>query len=274
MTNIRKASLVLKTTDLTTNVTNTLNGTIFSSQYGSFNNKLSSFTWNNINLRTLLGDMYDMFDEFNLCLNTISTAQCSAIDTISDNKNVYIKLGGLPWMNQTYNVKTLNNGNFTNIATFNFTTADASTQYYYSNNIATFGKSQDSCNLTIEYSRIVDDTVPLPTGPTITGITISGAGGTNTVTYTGTVAGGTLAVGMLISTTSGIPNSTFITNINTSTTTLTLNNNLTTTLSASTPTFSFAYPNTIFIFDIFGIPKNDDNKNGNRLPTKSFIPAI
>jgi hypothetical protein len=276
MTDIRKASLVLKTTDLTTNVTNTLNGTIFSSQYGSFNNKLSSFTWNNINLRTLLGDMYDMFDEFNLCLNTISTAQCSSIDTISDNKNVYIKLSGLPWLNQTYNVKTINNGNTTNIATFNFTAENAATQYYYSNNIATFGKSQDSCNMTIEYSRILDDTIPLPT-LTITGLLVTGTSGTNTVTYSGTATGGTLAVGMVIVANNGIipsfPYNTFITNINISTTTITLSNNLIASPSGLAATISGTYPNAIFIFDIFGIPKNDDNKNGDRLPIKSFIPA-
>ena len=141
MTDIRKASLVLKTTDLIS-ASNTLNDTVYISQYGSFNNKLSSFTWYNINLRTLLGDMYDMFDEFNLCLNTISTAQCSKIDGIADNKNVYIKMAGLPWINQTYNVKNISNGSVTNIATFNFSSGNATTQNYYSNNIATFGKSQ------------------------------------------------------------------------------------------------------------------------------------
>lgn len=268
MTDIRNASLVLKTTDLIS-ATNTLNGTIYSSPYGLFNNKLSSFTWNNINLRTLLGDMYDMFDEFNLCLNTISTAQASTIDGIADNKNVYIKLSGLPWINQTYNVKNVNNGSVTNIATFNFISNNATTQYYYSNNIATFGKSQDSCNLTVEYSRIVDDTIPLPT-LNITGLTVAGTSGNFTVTTSGTAVGGIVAVGMILIAT-GVPNNTFITNINGST--LTLTNSLTSSPSGVNAVFHGVYPNAIFIFDIFGIPKNDDNKNGNRLPIKSFIPA-
>lgn len=268
MTDIRNASLVLKTTDLVS-ATNTLNGTIYSSPYGSFNNKLSSFTWNNINLRTLLGDMYDMFDEFNLCLNTISTAQASTIDGIADNKNVYIKLGGLPWINQTYNVKNVNNGSVTNIATFNFTSNNATTQYYYSNNIATFGKSQDSCNLSVEYSRIVDDTVPLPT-LSITGITISGVAGNYTCSYSGTAVGGTVAIGMILTGT-GVPYNTFITNIDTTNTKYTLSNSLTGSPSGVTATILGVYPNAIFIFDIFGIPKNDKNKNGDRLPIKGFV---
>ena len=268
MTDIRNASLVLKTTDLIS-ASNTLNDTVYISQYGSFNNKLSSFTWYNINLRTLLGDMYDMFDEFNLCLNTISTAQCSTIDGIADNKNVYIKMAGLPWINQTYNVKNISNGSVTNIATFNFSSGNATTQNYYSNNIATFGKSQDSCNLSIEYSRILDDTTPLLT-LSITGLTVSGVTGNNSVLYSGTASGGTVEVGMVISAT-GIPYNTFITSIDTANTRFYLSNKLTNSPSGIISTISGVYPNAIFIFDIFGIPKDDKNKNGDRLPIKGFV---
>ena len=38
----------------------------------STNSIKTSFTWANINLRSLLGDMYDRYDRFNLCLNTIA----------------------------------------------------------------------------------------------------------------------------------------------------------------------------------------------------------
>jgi hypothetical protein len=160
MCDIKNASLILKTTDLTINANSILNGNIYTSSSGSNNNKLSSFTWNNINLRTVLGDMYDQYDEFNLCLNTISTSQCPNFDqNATDNKNVYIKISGLPFLNQTYSVKNNCNSNSTVIATFNFVNTTAVTQFFYSNNVATFGKSQDTCNLTIEYWSILYDTV-------------------------------------------------------------------------------------------------------------------
>ena len=50
------ASLVLKTSDLTLN-SSTVIGT--ADQYGT------TYTWNNINLRVLLSDMYDKYDRFN-----------------------------------------------------------------------------------------------------------------------------------------------------------------------------------------------------------------
>ena len=55
---------MIKTHDLTLNTSNAI-GT--ADQFGT------SFTWNSINLRVLMGDLYDRFDRFNLCLNTIAT---------------------------------------------------------------------------------------------------------------------------------------------------------------------------------------------------------
>ena len=49
---------VLKTNVLPTNGT--------TNAYGTGNSTLSSFTWTNINLRTLLGDMFDKYDSFML----------------------------------------------------------------------------------------------------------------------------------------------------------------------------------------------------------------
>ena len=63
----RNASLVLKTSDLTSK-SDYVYGVPYVNQSGSMNAKGSSITWNNINLRTLLGDMYDRYDIFNICL--------------------------------------------------------------------------------------------------------------------------------------------------------------------------------------------------------------
>jgi hypothetical protein len=154
MTELRNASLVLKGSDLTA-------GSY--TQYGYMDANRTTMTWNNINLRTLLGDMYDQYDYFNLCLNTIATAQAGAIDTVDKNNlNLYLKISGLPWSNQTYNVKNGSNNSSTVMGTFYFTSNSAISQYYYSNNIATFGKNQDICNITIEFIRISDDAKPNP----------------------------------------------------------------------------------------------------------------
>lgn len=260
----RNASLVLKTSDLTTR-SDYVYGYSYSSAVGSMNAKGSSITWNNINLRTLLGDMYDKFDLFNICLNTISTSQANLIDTNSDSRNINVKISGLPWVNQTYNVKNNSNGSSTTIATFNFVSSNSTTQYYYSNNIATFGKNSDTCNITIEYWRILDDIIVnsniIPVASVITTLTGTGLLGSNIIILSAT--NNTIYLGAII-TGVGIPANSFITYVNG--TTITINNNLTAVLNATALNISpvYTYPNSIFVFDIFGVPR-DNTLNASRI---------
>ena len=253
----RNASLVLKTSDFTTDP-NFYYGIIYNSSRGSANAKLSSMTWNNINLRTLLGDMYDDYDIFNICLNSISTATANPILDLNDDvKNVFITLSGLPLINQTYSVKNGCNSNYTVIGTFNFIENKASTQNYYSNNTATFGKSQEQCTITIEYDKIVDDTVSLPISVTKTCGTTA-LDPTITMTNTSNLFLGMYALG------TGIPGNSYITAIvpNTS---VTISNNSLLTQAGISVSFSSTFPNAMFVFDIFGIPKQKNNLNGTRM---------
>lgn len=263
--NTKKATLVLKTSDLlSVSNNNVLNGSIYSSKYGSFNKQLSSFTWNNINLRALLGDMYDMYDEFNLCLNQISTSALGP-DTLLDNRSCYINMAGLQWVNQAYNFKTGNNGTMATIGTFTFNanpSPNPTRSQFFNESFLTFRKEpNEQCNLTLEYYRIVDDLLALIPIPSLSNLTISGTGGTNTITLSGASLVSSY-IGMSIAAT-GIPLNTIILNIlgGGPTYTLTISNNLPTTLSGVTGGSMYSnFPNAIFMFDIYGIPKNDDNK--------------
>ena len=68
----------------------------------------TNFTWTNINLRSLLSDLYNQYDYFNISLVSVSLSRCNALDpdTATDddyeNRNVLIKIAGLPFINQTY----------------------------------------------------------------------------------------------------------------------------------------------------------------------------
>ena len=152
MSNYKNASLVLKNYDLP------LNG---SNNYGYTDQYRTVMTWNNINLRTLLGDMYDTYDLFTLELNQIvASIGTGVFGTAAHDRTVLMKISGLPFINQTYNFK---NGCNTNKAiigglTFPASTLTTSTFQIYSNsNLIVFGKNQDLCNITIEYTK-GDDT--------------------------------------------------------------------------------------------------------------------
>ena len=90
------ASLVLKSSDLTFGS---------STPVGTADANDVTLTWNNINLRVLLGDIYDQYERFNLNLNTIATNVAGAIGATADDRACYITIAGLPWINNRRKVK-------------------------------------------------------------------------------------------------------------------------------------------------------------------------
>ena len=182
MNSTPSSTLVLKVSDLTANASNNI---------GICNAYRTDMTWNNINLRTLLGDLYDKYDLFNLCLKNIVVATSTAASgTLSDDKTILINLGGLPFVNQTYNQAT--NTNLSSIVLSPFIMASGGPSFNQITNLKqfTFSKNQDICNIRINYTKVLDGAIP-----------------------TGTAS----------------------------------------------------YPNYVFIFDIYGIPRDEGNKNSTRM---------
>ena len=139
----RNASLILKSSDITPTVNNT------------------NFVWRNINLRTVLGDMYDQYDQFNLCLNAITTSQANnTLGTALDDINVLVNVQGFPWVNNSYSYASQHNTGTAVISSFNFVRNACATQVFYSNNVLTFSKNQDNLDITIYYTRVIDSAVP------------------------------------------------------------------------------------------------------------------
>jgi hypothetical protein len=131
----------------------------------SINAMRSSFTWNNINLRNLLGDMYDKYDRFNLCLNCISSAYTGSALSGTNNSQVLIRLTGLPWIGCNYNISSTGinaNNIYTIITSFKFSssTPQEPLTQYFNESIATFSKNSDIISITIDYLRLVDLSSP------------------------------------------------------------------------------------------------------------------
>jgi len=154
----RSTRLILKTSDLTVNSTTNI---------GSCDQFRQNFTWFNINLRSLLGDLYNQYDYFNLLLISVSCSICSAAagQGGSDDRLVYVKMSGLPFVNQTYKQTKGNNisSSILTIYTIPLTAITNTQQYNNVSNVMTFGKSQDLCNLNISFTRVLDDAKPVLT---------------------------------------------------------------------------------------------------------------
>ena len=155
MSNHRNAALMLKTSDLTADSI---------TEIGEANLHMTSMTWYNINLRTLLGDMYDDYDIFNLSFNTYTSAVVGSGATLAgaslDDRQLLVKISGLPFLNQTYDVAKGHNTSSTYMGSIYLTSAQSSYQTFNGFNVATFGKNQELVNITITYERVVDSALP------------------------------------------------------------------------------------------------------------------
>jgi len=150
------ACLVLKTNVLTTNGT--------TNAYGTGNSKLTSFTWTNINLRTLLGDMFDKYDRYLLLLQNISHANSGSMTT-ADDRSILINMSGLSFVNSTYNQKLQSNSGALIVCPFIFIASSVQSQLYNNFAVSTFIKQNDIVNISINYTRIKDEAAPTTTYP-------------------------------------------------------------------------------------------------------------
>jgi hypothetical protein len=69
------------------------------------NNLSTGPIWHNIHLRTILGDMWDKYDLFNLYLVEVCTSKCDTFNNPSDLA-LKVMISGLPFVNSGYDVAT------------------------------------------------------------------------------------------------------------------------------------------------------------------------
>lgn len=158
MANFEYAKLILKTSDLPTGDSN---------QIGSCDANRTSFVWNNVDLRNILGSLYDKYDTFNLNLNTFASSLNPTIlygGTTGEDRQLTVLMKGLPFINSTYNCVTGNNTGTTTLGSIYFV-AGQTTYQTFNNNFITFAKNQEKCNISINYTRILDDTSPATNNP-------------------------------------------------------------------------------------------------------------
>lgn len=151
------AGLVLRTIDI-----QTYNNKQFYFGLDNIDNDIGTIESNgqylvfkNINMRQVLGTLYDKYDMFNVSLRTyLSTANTAvAINNVACS----IWLSGLSWVNQTYSVKTKTFNTEACIGGCNFSTTTANGQVtHHSGNTAMFRKGPpDNVTLVIELKNSV-----------------------------------------------------------------------------------------------------------------------
>jgi hypothetical protein len=72
----------------------------------------------------------------------------------NDNQILQLRMTGLPFKNNSYDQNTGHNTQYCIINNITFGNSAQNTNYY--DNMTTFSKNQDLCNITLEYLRIDD----------------------------------------------------------------------------------------------------------------------
>lgn len=156
MSNLEGATFILRTCDLPSFASG-------SNQAGSSNNAShSSFTWNNIDLKSILGDLWDKYDFFNISLvSNISSTGNPTFNSTADRLGiVYMAGGSFKWQNCRYDTGTKSFTNNACIGFVNFsslTTAIGTTVQYNRNSINTFSKGVPIGSINISYNRVSDN---------------------------------------------------------------------------------------------------------------------
>ena len=159
-------TLILNTFDISTSTdANISYNTTVDNQYGTIANNRCTLTWKNINMRRVLGEMYDKFETFNMYLYQIN--QSSAFWTAPPVSNsgfllVNVNIKGLQFLNNTYSVKTSNNTGTAFLTSYllnnTSSTGVGTVTPMFNPSILTFGKSTECVDITIDMKTAYSQT--------------------------------------------------------------------------------------------------------------------
>ena len=143
MANLEGSTFVLRTVDATNN-----------------NASYSSWTWSSVDLRSILGTLWDNYDYFNIALVSAVSSVVATTPTYAtnDHKIGMINMSGLRWTS-SYDTGTKTNTNVVSIGFINFTGLTTSVPISIQNNTLsynTFTKGNPVVNITIFYTKILD----------------------------------------------------------------------------------------------------------------------
>lgn len=144
--NLESANLILRTSSIATGTDKDTNRT--------------NITWRNINLKVVLGSLYNKYDKFKICLTSIGNVNTSAIANVSD-RVLAVNLKGLIWLNQTYDTAIRSNSDTVILSTAFYNNSNGFSMNYTGEIGWVFLRPpSDSVDLNIFLSKVSDGLAP------------------------------------------------------------------------------------------------------------------
>lgn len=145
-------TLILKHSDISSN----LNDNDAISEYGSWSNGKQKTIFR-VNLKTLMGTLYNKYNTFCLRLNQIAYSSANFPQTNNIDQQVIIQMSGLNFINSTYNQARGTNGSNYQMVILNIEKGLAKVIDYSPNvSICNFRKSSEMVELNIDLIRCSD----------------------------------------------------------------------------------------------------------------------
>ena len=163
------ASLILNTFDINSSsiATDYYNKTV-DNQYGTIANNRCTLTWKNVDIRKVLGEMYDKYETFNMYLYQINQSQgfggsasCNANQQLVD-----IKIKGFQFVNDGYNVSSRINTNTAYLTSYvlnpvsSANTSLGTVTPQFNPSIVTFRKTVDFIDINIDMRNTYNQSYP------------------------------------------------------------------------------------------------------------------
>jgi len=158
-------SLCLKTTQINASTDfNDYYNKVVSTSKGQISNNRTTYTWYNVNLRNLLGPIYNKYDKFNISLNSLSTGMQSSTGVLYPfERQLQVKIYGFQWLS-SYNQATQNNDSNKVIKLIQLSSDAASADsLQFNEEFFTFLKGSDTVDITINLHTVDYDTNATPT---------------------------------------------------------------------------------------------------------------
>ena len=162
------ATLILNTFDINPSVSvgDYYPNVITDNQYGTISNNRCNLTWKNINMRRVLGEMYDKYETFNMYLYQINQSQGFGASPVSLQYNmVDVRIKGLPFINNTYNAVSRNNTTSSYLTSYLLNTGaltvnPGSVTPMFNPTILTFTKGVENVDINIDMKNTLNQVYP------------------------------------------------------------------------------------------------------------------
>jgi len=118
---------------------------------------MTNYTWNNINMKLLLGDMVNDCDDFTIALSSLAVGWGVNYGNNALDRLVDFTIEGLTFKHSSYNVLSKNNIQSATVFSYNFINIDQTVDFLYNINLDSnsivFTNDRDSVNFNLYYTK-------------------------------------------------------------------------------------------------------------------------